>query len=152
VQRGWAEAAAGLFHLGRPQLGDPAPTLLRVAYWPGQLAPVLDVIRTAAAEHGLDPAVSGSAAGVLDVSVKQQSSAAVAGFVAGLRAGLSELANADPGMPPSVASAVVLDAPPAVRGAVDMWGPVPSLDLMRAIKDQFDPDHRMAPGRFAGGI
>jgi glycolate oxidase FAD binding subunit len=51
-----------------------------------------------------------------------------------------------------VASAVVLDAPAAVREAVDMWGPVPSLDLMRAVKDQFDPDHRMAPGRFAGGI
>ena len=30
--------------------------------------------------------------------------------------------------------------------------PVPSLPLMRAVKDQFDPGHRMAPGRFAGGI
>jgi glycolate oxidase FAD binding subunit len=39
-----------------------------------------------------------------------------------------------------------------VRDAVDMWGPVPSLAIMRAVKDQFDPDHRMSPGRFAGGI
>jgi glycolate oxidase FAD binding subunit len=29
---------------------------------------------------------------------------------------------------------------------------VPSLSLMQAVKDQFDPGHRMAPGRFAGGI
>jgi len=29
---------------------------------------------------------------------------------------------------------------------------VPSLSLMCAVKDQFDPGHRMAPGRFAGGI
>jgi len=29
---------------------------------------------------------------------------------------------------------------------------VPSLPLMRAVKDQFDPGHRMAPGRFVGGI
>jgi glycolate oxidase FAD binding subunit len=51
-----------------------------------------------------------------------------------------------------VASAVVVWAPPRVREAVDVWGPVPSLRLMRAVKDQFDPEHRMAPGRFAGGI
>jgi glycolate oxidase FAD binding subunit len=39
-----------------------------------------------------------------------------------------------------------------VGAAVDLWGPVPSLGLMRAVKAQFDPEHRMAPGRFAGGI
>jgi glycolate oxidase FAD binding subunit len=152
LKRGSAEIADGQFRFGRPQLSNPAPTQLRVTFWPGQLAGALSAITTAATEHGLDVAISGSAAGVLDVSVKQQSSADVAGFVAALRAGLGELAGAVPGMPPSVASAVVLDAPAAVRGAVDMWGPVPSLDLMRAVKDQFDPDHRMAPGRFAGGI
>lgn len=49
-------------------------------------------------------------------------------------------------------SAVVLDAPAAVKAAVDPWGPVPALALMRRVKDQFDPDHRLAPGRFVGGI
>jgi len=48
--------------------------------------------------------------------------------------------------------AVVLTAPPEVREAVDMWGPVPGLALMRRVKDRFDPDHRFAPGRFVGGI
>ena len=47
-------------------------------------------------------------------------------------------------------SAVVVDAPAAVKAAVDVWGPVPALDLMRRVKDQFDPDHRLAPGRFVG--
>jgi glycolate oxidase FAD binding subunit len=47
---------------------------------------------------------------------------------------------------------VVLHAPPAVREAVDMWGPVQSLKLMRAVKNQFDPEDRMAPGRLPGGI
>jgi glycolate oxidase FAD binding subunit len=56
------------------------------------------------------------------------------------------------GGPPSRASAVVLHAPAGVLAAVDPWGPVPALRLMRAVKDQFDPEHRMAPGRFAGGI
>jgi glycolate oxidase FAD binding subunit len=48
--------------------------------------------------------------------------------------------------------AVVLTAPPAVREIADMWGPVAALALMRRVKDQFDPDHRFAPGRFVGGI
>ena len=47
---------------------------------------------------------------------------------------------------------VVLTAPPAVRQVVDMWGPVGGLALMRRVKDQFDPGHRFAPGRFVGGI
>lgn len=48
--------------------------------------------------------------------------------------------------------AVVLTAPAEVREIVDMWGPVPGLALMRRVKDQFDPGHRFAPGRFVGGI
>ena len=48
--------------------------------------------------------------------------------------------------------AVVLTAPAAVRQAVDLWGPVGGLALMRRVKDQFDPGHRFAPGRFVGGI
>ncbi|MBA2955686.1 FAD-binding protein [Nocardioides sp. MAH-18] len=47
---------------------------------------------------------------------------------------------------------VVVDAPPEVKAAVDVWGPVPALDLMRRVKREFDPDHRLSPGRFVGGI
>ena len=43
-------------------------------------------------------------------------------------------------------------APPRCKQPVDVWGPVPALDLMRRVKDQFDPDHRLSPGRFVGGI
>jgi glycolate oxidase FAD binding subunit len=49
-------------------------------------------------------------------------------------------------------SAVVLQAPPQVRATVDAWGPVNGLALMRRVKDEFDPEHRFAPGRFVGGI
>ncbi|WP_238017084.1 FAD-binding oxidoreductase [Dactylosporangium sp. AC04546] len=47
---------------------------------------------------------------------------------------------------------VVLTAPPAVRGRVDVWGHVDGLDLMRRVKEQFDPAGTLAPGRFVGGI
>ncbi|GGR53308.1 glycolate oxidase FAD binding subunit [Nocardioides luteus] len=49
-------------------------------------------------------------------------------------------------------SAVVLDAPTSVKPQLDLWGPVPGLELMRRVKDEFDPDHRLSPGRFVGGI
>ncbi|MBC7639683.1 MAG: FAD-binding oxidoreductase, partial [Rhodoferax sp.] len=49
-------------------------------------------------------------------------------------------------------SAVLLQAAPAVHGQVDGWGPVDGIDLMRRVKDQFDPQGRLAPGRFVGGI
>jgi glycolate oxidase FAD binding subunit len=49
-------------------------------------------------------------------------------------------------------SAVVVDAPAGVKAGLDVWGPVPAFDLMSRVKDQFDPGHRLAPGRFVGGI
>ncbi len=50
-------------------------------------------------------------------------------------------------------SVLVCDAPAAIRPAFDSWGaPPPSIGIMRALKDQLDPDHRFAPGRFVGGI
>lgn len=47
---------------------------------------------------------------------------------------------------------VVVQLPDDQRGELDIWGPVTGLDVMRRIKDQFDPEHRMSPGRFVGGI
>ncbi len=135
---------------GRNRAADG--TTIRVGFWLGQLARVLSAIRTAAVANGVDPAISGSAgAGSLDVGLGPESGAADVGrFVAEVRAGLAALSAG--GVVPSVASAVVVQAPPEVRDSVDVWGPVPSLSLMCAVKDQFDPEHRMAPGRFAGGI
>jgi glycolate oxidase FAD binding subunit len=125
-------------------------TVLRIGFWAGQLAGVLAAVRKAAAQAGLDPVVSGSgAAGVLHAALPDDApAAAVAQFVAALREELG-VASADAG---GRASALVLHAPPVVRDAVDMWGPVPGVALMRAVKDQFDPEQRLAPGRFAGGI
>lgn len=45
-------------------------------------------------------------------------------------------------------SCVVLDAPPAVRAAVDMWGPAPDPEALRRLKAEYDPGGILAPGRF----
>ena len=48
---------------------------------------------------------------------------------------------------------VVLAAPDAVRAATDVWGPAPAaVSLMRGVKSRLDPERRLAPGRFVGGI
>jgi glycolate oxidase FAD binding subunit len=49
---------------------------------------------------------------------------------------------------------VLLDAPEALRAAVDPWGPVAAgqVELMRRVKARFDPDGRCNPGLFVGGI
>jgi glycolate oxidase FAD binding subunit len=135
-----------------PALGADT-TMIKIAFWAGQLSTVLRSIRESAAEHGLGPAIAGSAAaGVLEVCVDHDASPdAVAAFVEALRAGLVSI-SAVGGVVPRVATAVVVCAPTEVCGLVDLWGPVQSLRLMRAVKDQFDPEHRLAPGRFAGGI
>jgi glycolate oxidase FAD binding subunit len=139
----------------------PAGTLVRIGFWAAGLPRVLRVIDDAARAAGLDPAVGGSAAaGVIYAATGPDAGpAAVAAFVSGLRSALAR-GDADarpasaplPDSPPVLASAVVVDAPAGASELMDVWGPVPSLPLMRAVKDQFDPGHRMAPGRFAGGI
>lgn len=147
-------AAAGAFRVLQPSSGgrERPATLLRVAFWGAKLADVLTATRAAGEAHGLDPAIGGSAgAGVLDVAVAEDADpSAVTGFVDDLRVGLKALTAGS--LLPATASAVVVHAPSAVRAAVDMWGPVQSLELMRAVKNQFDPQRRMAPGRLPGGI
>jgi glycolate oxidase FAD binding subunit len=138
--------------------GEAAPgavggTLIRVAFWATELRRVLDAIELVAIETQLRPAVGGSAgAGVLYVSLDAGEDAdQVAIFIRALRAATGHGGVQDPGAL-ARGSVVVLTAPAAVQASVDMWGPVPGLDLMRAVKRQFDPANTMAPGRFAGGI
>ena len=52
------------------------------------------------------------------------------------------------------APCVVLDAPEALRAALDPWGVPegPELDLMRRVKDRFDPHRVCNPGRYVGAL
>jgi len=137
---------------GQAGVASPDQTLIRIAFWAGELAEVARAVDNAAAAAGLDPALGGSAAaGVLHARLPASAEpAAVAGFVGALRTARPLAGTGE--APPARGSAVVLHAPPAVLAAVDVWGPVPSAPLMRAVKDQFDPARRLSPGRFAAGI
>jgi glycolate oxidase FAD binding subunit len=125
---------------GRSAVAAADATLVRISFWAGELAAVIDALDAAAVAAGIDPPIGGAAAaGVLYAAIPAAATpATVARFVSALRA-MPSLGPADAGGPPA-------------RGSVVVWGPVPAAGLMRALKDQFDPGHRMAPGRFAGGI
>jgi len=124
--------------------GERRATALKATFALSGLARVLAAARTAAADAGLHLHLRGSAgAGVLYGAVPLGAEAAAVGsLVARLRATCTELGGA----------LVMLDGPAEVKAAVDGWGPVPALDLMRRVKERFDPERRLAPGRFVGGI
>ncbi|HEX2437250.1 MAG TPA: FAD-binding oxidoreductase [Methylomirabilota bacterium] len=51
-------------------------------------------------------------------------------------------------------SLVIERGPAALRARIDPWGsvPAPSLHLMRALKQEFDPERTLNPGRFVAGL
>ncbi|HLN71418.1 MAG TPA: FAD-binding oxidoreductase [Streptosporangiaceae bacterium] len=141
------------FRWWQPEPGAPG-TVVRVTFWVRQLAEVLGALATAGVSTGIRPAVSGAAgAGVLyawlDPGVADEIAAR---FVRALRDRLSGVfAGSADGTGLSRGGMAVLAAPTALLAAAGAGQPVPGLDLMRAVKDQFDPGHRMCPGRFPWG-
>jgi glycolate dehydrogenase FAD-binding subunit len=150
-----AGEVARLLGGGARTLDDPPPwwsrypegsTLLEVTALPTALAEILALAGDDPAVMAAPPGVSvrGSAgSGHWQVGVSAGTPPAeVAAMVDGLRAALAS----------GRGDAVVRYGPEGVRDEIDLWGPVPALSLMRAVKDQFDPGHRLSPGRFVGGI
>lgn len=106
------------------------------------VAGLLVAARDAEERYGVGVALRGTAAGVLH--------AVVTGPPEATAAAVGHLRGAAPS--PREGTVTVLRASREVRAALDAWGPVGGLDLMRAIKRQLDPGRNVAPGRFVGGI
>ncbi|MEV8633204.1 FAD-binding oxidoreductase [Streptosporangium sp. NPDC051023] len=98
----------------------------------------------AVAACGLPARVRGSvASGVLGIALPEDvGQAAFAAFVSSVRVALGHLCG----------GLTVLAAPYELARGVDRWGPTGALPLMRRVKERFDPDRRMSPGRLVGGI
>jgi glycolate oxidase FAD binding subunit len=123
---------------------DRRQTALKATFALSGLARVLAAARTAADDAGVRLDLRGSGgAGVLYGALPADADAgAVGAIVDRLRAECTGLGGA----------LVVLDGPAEVKAAVDTWGPSPAIDLMRRVKERFDPERRLSPGRFVGGI
>ncbi|MFD7311704.1 FAD-binding oxidoreductase [Promicromonospora sp. NPDC059942] len=123
-------------------LGQPGPTLAKATATLTGVAALLAAARDAEQRYDVGIALRGTAAGVLH--------AAVTGSPEATALAVGHLRAAAPG--PREGTVTVLRASREVRAALDPWGPVGGLDLMRAIKRQLDPGRNLAPGRFVGGI
>jgi glycolate oxidase FAD binding subunit len=120
----------------------PADVGLRLAVGVAALPRAISAVRTAARRAGLaEVAVRGSAGvGVVHARLDGDLTAdQVDTVLAATRAA-------------AAGSVVVVCAPSPLRERLDLWGPVPGLDLMRRVKGQFDPAGRFIAGRFVGGI
>jgi glycolate oxidase FAD binding subunit len=79
--------------------------------------------------------------GILEVHLRGSDPKGVAEVLGEIRTGLKK------------GNAVVTTAPLEVKRMVDVWGAVgDSLELMRRVKQRFDPSNTLNPGRFVGGI
>jgi glycolate dehydrogenase FAD-binding subunit len=122
-------------------------TIVRVSFWVSALDAVLGALLAAGESAGVRPAVTGPAgAGALYACLDPGTpDEAAARFVTALRERIARLSG--PAGPRG--SVAVQAGPPAVLAAAGAYRDVPGAALMRAVRDQFDPDGRMFPGRFA---
>ncbi len=116
----------------------------KASFAPGRLAAAVEVLRPLASALRGGTLVLHPAIGIAFVSGTLDDDAATAAAVDAARAALGPMGN----------GALVLSAAPAaLRARTDPWGPPPAaFDVMKRMKAQFDPDARLAPGRFVGGI
>lgn len=121
---------------------DAGAVQLKVSHLPARTAETLHQVRSVADRVGVGWRVSAMVgSGLLDVRLEGAEPAIAAGAIRELRT------TVRPG------HVIVLAAPLEVKREIDVWGPTgDSIDLMRRVKDRFDPHHLLNPGRFVGGI
>ncbi|WP_182897549.1 FAD-binding oxidoreductase [Microbispora sp. H10830] len=118
-------------------------TMLELRIGVSSLPHMLPALREAAHASGVRPAIRGSlAAGTLHIGLRGLPSE-IAGFVGLVRDDAEGMFGG---------RMVVLAAPAEAARRLDRWGRVGALPLMRRVKERFDPDRRLSPGRFLGGI
>lgn len=124
--------------LAHPLEASAGELTLRLSCLAGELAPALAGLRELAARHGL----------ALRVAARALSGMAylrLAGELGALRAWHAAALALQPQL-------AVIAAPPALVAELAVWGAAPAnLALMQRIKQEFDPERLLNPGRFVVG-
>jgi glycolate oxidase FAD binding subunit len=116
---------------------------LKAAFAPAALGPAAAALRLVAAALRAPETVLYPTLGIATVAGELDAAPAAALAIEAARAALR----------PAGGSVVVTAAPAELRAATDVWGPAsPAVGVMRRLKRELDPDARLAPGRFVGGI
>jgi glycolate oxidase FAD binding subunit len=119
--------------------GAPGHTVVRVGALPSRFPDLIELVDKLVAEHGVTAGWSASfGVGVHTIALSGGDAAAHARVIAGLTAGFDD------------AAITRRRRAAGVERLVDAWGPEPpAIALLRSVKNAFDPDGRLGPGRFA---
>ena len=125
-----------------------APALVaKLSVLPARIAALCALIERLAAARSLawQMVVQGVGAGYLRLEGDEP---ALRATLLALREELAGAGETKPG-----GTLVALGCPPAVKRGLDVWGPAGDAQpVMLRIKQRFDPDGTLSPGRFLGGI
>jgi glycolate oxidase FAD binding subunit len=116
----------------------------KATFAPAALVQALDALAPLREALGSPGPVLHPALGIALLAGDAGEPAAIAAAVESARPRLARLGRG---------SLVLTATTPPVRALVDPWGPPPAgLAVMRRLKAELDPEARLAPGRFVGGI
>jgi glycolate oxidase FAD binding subunit len=116
----------------------------KATFAPASLAAAVEALRPLAGALRGGALVLHPALGIAFVAGALDDAAAAGAAVASARSALAPLGNG---------AVVLAAAPAALRAHADPWGAPPSgLEVMRRLKRELDPEARLAPGRFVGGL
>jgi glycolate oxidase FAD binding subunit len=130
---------------------DSSVLIFRIDAEPGVMAALVEKLGVAAGQNALDFASLSRAVGILYAAfVPTRSDAAQPASRPEAIAEVFQIC----GEPEIQASAMLEWCPAELKTSADIvWGPPrPDFELMRRVKQSFDPQNVLAPGRFAGGI
>jgi glycolate oxidase FAD binding subunit len=137
---------AALAQLGAPPW-EKAEVGIKVAVPPAELSGALTDLWSGWLGHG--PVAAHAATGIIRVGLQGPD----LGRAEQVEAFAGEVTRTRERLAARQGTLVFVEAPPALKRAVDVWGPPgDAIELMRRVKRQFDPDRRLSPGRFVGGI
>jgi glycolate oxidase FAD binding subunit len=130
---------------------DSSTLIFRINAVPGVLAPLVGKLRVVAAQRELDFVALSRASGILYAAfLPPRENSASLESLAQVVAEVFRTCS----QPETQASALLEWCPAELKTSPEIvWGPPRTdFELMRRVKNSFDPQNVLAPGRFAGGI
>jgi glycolate oxidase FAD binding subunit len=140
-----AFSSAGEVWAARQELFDGATSsmICKCSVLPAQIGSLCDAIFRQADSAEASATLIAQGTGILEMRLDADGPAPLAVALHGLRAQIESLQG----------TLIVQRCPMSMKEALDVWGPIGDpLPLMYEIKNKFDPEQILNPGRFVGAI
>lgn len=119
---------------------NQSTAICKTSVLPAQISALTEIVQRVAKPLRLDWELVIQAMGVGTLRIEAANDQALLAALTILRSEIVALGG----------TLVVLDAPWTVKAQIDVWGPTPAAALMRRVKNHFDPQQLLNPGRFVG--